>query len=126
MPNIKVVSTDDYRGAVAAVERYIEGIRLGKWGPIRQAFHEDATMHGYYGKDLSGGSFNDLKDYIEKNGGSPNLKTRIDILAITPTSAVAQVDMEGAGPGSQYTDFHSLLKFDGQWKILAKTFHLYD
>ncbi|KAI9036810.1 uncharacterized protein KD926_001265 [Aspergillus affinis] len=125
MPNSKPVPTQDYTDAAAAVEKYVTGVQTGKWELIEEAFHKDATMHGYYGNDLNGGSFQALKAFIDEHGASPNMTTRIDILSITPTTAVARVDMEGAGTGLDYTDFHSLMKIDGRWRIFAKTFHFY-
>ena len=53
-------------------------------------------------------------------------KTRIDVLAITPTTAIVRVDMEKDVIGLDYTDFHSLLKQDGTWRIIAKVYHAYE
>jgi hypothetical protein len=61
-----------------------------------------------------------------KNGTAPDIKTRIDVLAITPTTAVVRVDMEKDAIGSNYTDFHTLIKIDGTWHIIAKVYHMYE
>jgi hypothetical protein len=67
-----------------------------------------------------------LYDFVEKNGTAPDIKTQIDILAITPTTAVVRVDMEKDAIGADYTDFHTLIKIDGTWRIIAKVYHMYD
>ena len=45
---------------------------------------------------------------------------------MTPTTAVVRVTMERDAAGADYTDYHSLIKIDGRWKVVAKLFHLYD
>ena len=67
-----------------------------------------------------------LYDFVEKNGTALDIKTRIDVLAITPTTAVARVDMEKDAIGADYTDFHTLIKLNGTWHIIAKVFHMYE
>ncbi len=46
-------------------------------------------------------------------------------LDMTPTTAVVRVTMENDAPGGDYTDYHTLIKIDGTWKIVAKLFHEY-
>ena len=50
----------------------------------------------------------------------------IDVLAITPTTAVVRVDMERDAIGDDYTDFDTLIKLDGTWQIIAKGFPMYE
>jgi hypothetical protein len=54
------------------------------------------------------------------------MNTYLDVLAITPTTAVVKVDREGECTGTPYTDFHTLIKLDDTWTIIAKVFHAYD
>ena len=51
-------------------------------------------------------------------------KTRIDVLSIEGTAATVRVVLED-WHGIAFTDFHNLLKIDGEWKIVAKVFHQY-
>jgi hypothetical protein len=57
---------------------------------------------------------------------APDIKTRLDVLAITPTTAVVRVDMEKDAIGANYTDFHTLIKIDGTWHIIAKVYLMYE
>ena len=66
---------------------YVEGLRMGNVTVLSQAFHKDATMYGYPDGKLLHGPIKNLYDFVEKNGPAPNIKTRIDVLAITPTTA---------------------------------------
>ncbi|MHC2108885.1 nuclear transport factor 2 family protein [Methylobacterium sp. CM6246] len=121
--NSKAVATQDFDAVVAAVQRYVDGMQTGDPKTTAKAFHDDAVMYGFAGGTLLGGPISNLYDYVEKSGKAPNMRTRIDVLAITPTTAVARVDMENDANGADYTDFHTLIKQDGQWKVIAKLFH---
>jgi Putative lumazine-binding len=124
--NIKTVPTKDYEDVVATVSKYVEGLSVGSVTDISQAFHKEAIMYGFTDDKMLGGPIKNLYDFVEKNGTAPDIKTQIDILAITPTTAVVRVDMEKDAIGADYTDFHTLIKLDGTWRIIAKVYHMYD
>ena len=124
--NIKIISTKDYEDVVETVKKYVEGLRIGSVATISNAFHNDAVMYGYTNGRLLGGPIDNLYDFIEKNGTAPDIKTHLDVLAITPTTAVVRVDMEKDAIGANYTDFHTLIKINGNWQIIAKVYHMYE
>jgi hypothetical protein len=124
--NIKTVPTKDFEDVVATVSKYVEGLRVGSVASLAQAFHNDAVMYGFTDGELHSGPIKNLYDFVEKNGTAPNIKTRLDVLAITPTTAVVRVDMEKDAVGADYTDFHTLIKLDGTWQIIAKVYHMYE
>jgi hypothetical protein len=124
--NIKTVPTKDYEDVVATVSKYVEGLSVGSVTEISQAFHKEAIMYGFTDDKMLGGPIKNLYDFVEKNGTAPDIKTQIDILAITPTTAVVRVYMEKDAIGADYTDFHTLIKLDGTWRIIAKVYHMYD
>jgi hypothetical protein len=123
--NIKIISTKDYEDVVETVKKYVEGLRIGSVDTISNAFHKDAVMYGYTNGELLGGPIDNLYDFVEKNGTAPDIKTHLDILAITPTTAMVRVDMEKDAIGANYTDFHTLIKINDNWKIIAKVYHMY-
>ncbi len=124
--NIKTVPTKDFEDVVATVAKYVEGLRVGSIDGLIEAFHKDAVMYGFTNGELLGGPIKNLYDFVEKNGTAPDIKTRLDVLAITPTTAVVRVDMEKDAIGTDYTDFHTLIKLDGTWQIIAKVYHMYE
>jgi hypothetical protein len=124
--NVKTVLTQDFEDVVATVAKYVEGLRVGNIANLNQAFHKDAIMYGFTNGDLLGGPIENLYEFVEKNGSATDIKTRVDILAITPTTAVVRVDMENDAIGANYTDFHTLIKLDGNWQIIAKVYHMYE
>lgn len=127
MSNVKPVATADYEAVITTVLHYVKGLRIGSNSTIAKAFNKDATMYGFTPDgNLLGGHISNLYKYVDECGAAPDIKTRLDVLAITPTTAVVRVDMEGDGAGVDYTDFHTLLKVGGTWEIFAKVFHAYD
>ncbi|KAF4900566.1 hypothetical protein K4K54_002334 [Colletotrichum sp. SAR 10_86] len=127
MSNVKTIPTSEYDAVVKVVQDfYIGGCAKGDSALLAQGFHKDATMYGHMADGaLLGGPIQNLYDFIGSAGAAPQMKARCDILAITPTTAVVRVDMEKDAAGNSYTDFHSLLKFDGEWKVISKVFHTY-
>ncbi|CAJ0553099.1 Ff.00g116110.m01.CDS01 [Fusarium sp. VM40] len=126
--NIKTVSTADYDGAIAAADKYIEGLRVGSSDLAAEAFHKDAIMYGFISPpkpDMLAGPIGNLWTFIKNEGSAPHIKTRNDVLAITQTTAVIRIDMEGDASGANYTDFLTLIKMEEEWQVIAKVFHKY-
>ncbi|KIL84651.1 hypothetical protein FAVG1_12178 [Fusarium avenaceum] len=123
--NIKIIPTDEYKAVISAVQHYIDSLVGASQESLNKAFHKYATMTGWSPDgSLASGSYTALQGYFETYGPAKNLKTHTDVLGITPSTAVVRVDIEGA-PDAPYTDFHTLFKIDGEWKIIAKAFHAY-
>lgn len=91
--NIKAVPASEYNAVIAVAEKYVEGLRVGSPDRLAEAFHKDAVMYGFTNGELLGGSVSNLFDFVRSNGTAPNITTRLDVLAITPTTAVVRVDM---------------------------------
>ena len=124
--NIKTIPTSEYEAVIKTVQAYVDGLIAGDNKVISTAFHKDAIMYGLTAtKELLGGSISNLYQYVDQYGKAPEIKVRLDVLGITPTTAVVKVDMEKDAGGFDYTDFHTLIKLDGRWSIIAKTFHTY-
>ncbi|MFJ7315536.1 nuclear transport factor 2 family protein [Pseudomonas sp. NPDC098747] len=124
--NIKAVSTAEYNAVIATTSQYVEGLRVGSADSVAQAFHKDAVMYGFTHGELLGGPIKNLFDFVNKNGAAPDITTRLDVLAITPTTAVVRVDMENDAIGADYNDYLTLLKIDGAWEVIAKVYHQFD
>ena len=123
------VSTE--RDAVmAAMQSYIDGVRLGNSNVMRPRFHEVAMIFGYYPGGVMQQPIQALFDWIDKNGPSPDLKTEFGDIDIRETIASVQLevrDLSGAlaGTGVQMSDIFLLLRTDAGWKITQKAFPWY-
>ena len=124
--NIKAVPTAEYTAVIATANQYVEGLRIGDAQGVAQAFHKEAVMYGFTNGELLGGPIKNLFDFVEKNGAAPQISTRLDVLAITPTTAVVRVDMETDAIGADYNDYLTLIKIGGVWKVIAKVYHQFE
>ena len=125
--NTKVVSVDDYNAVLEAAHNYVEGLRTGDADTVAKAFHKEAIMYGLAGgKTLLGGPIGNLYDFVRRNGSAPEVKTHMDVLAITPTTAVVRIDMEKDAIGADYNDYITFIKLDGRWQAIAKVFHQFN
>ncbi|AZF37435.1 Permease of the major facilitator superfamily [Pseudomonas sp. R4-39-08] len=124
--NIKAVPTAEYNAVIAVAQHYVDSLRIGSAEGLEQAFHKDAVMYGFTNGQLLGGPINNLFDFVRTHGTAPDITTRLDVLAITPTTAVVRVDMENDAIGADYNDYLTLIKIDGTWKVIAKVYHQFE
>ncbi len=106
------------------VQHYIDGGKSGKGDDMKPAFHEDATVFGYVGADLFAGPIQKLFAWNDDNGAATELQVRIASIDLTDTVATVRLELDN-WIGSRYTDMFTLLKVDGEWKIMNKVFHLH-
>ncbi len=106
------------------IQHYIDGARDGKGDLMKPAFHDDATIFGYIGPDLFAGPIQKLYDWNDENGPATEIETNIASIDIEGTIATARLEADN-WTGLKFTDMFTLLKTDGQWKIMNKVFHLH-
>ncbi len=106
------------------VQRYIDGAKSGKGEEMKPAFHEDATIFGYVGDDLFAGPIQRLFDWNDKNGPATKLQAQITNIDLIDTVATVRLELDDWS-GYRYTDLFTLLKVDGEWKIMNKVFHVH-
>ena len=125
--NTKFVSVKEYDAVITAAKYYVDGLKSGDADLVAKAFHKDAVMYGLSnGTTLLGGPISNLYDFVRQNGNAADIKTHIDVLAITPTTAVVRIDMEKDAIGADYNDFLTFIKLDGRWQAIAKVFHQFN
>ena len=106
------------------VQHYIDGAKSGKGDDMKPAFHKDATIFGYAGADLFGGPIQLLFDWNDGNGPATELQARIASIDLVDTVATVRLELTNLN-GARYTDMFTLLKFEGEWQIMSKVFHLH-
>lgn len=113
------------REAIArTLETYISGGISGKSSDMQPAFHPTATIHGYLGPDLIAGPIQGLYDWIDASAPAAELTFEIANIDVFETVATARVECHNWG-GHRFTDMFTLLKTDGEWKIVSKIFYLH-
>jgi hypothetical protein len=118
------ISISDYDAIKATIQHYIDGAIAGKGALMQPGFHADATIYGYVGPELFAGPIRNLYDWNDSNGPATGLIARIVSIDLVETIASVRLESDN-WTGHRFTDFFTLLKMDGQWKIMNKVFHLH-
>ncbi len=117
-------NVNEYDVIAKVVQHYIDGARSGKGHDMKPAFHKDATIFGYVGADLFAGPIQKLFSWNDENGPAKGLQARIASIDLIGTVATVRLELDN-WTGSRFTDLFTLLKVDGEWKIMNKVFHLH-
>ncbi|MDA2921116.1 nuclear transport factor 2 family protein [Desulfobacterota bacterium AH_259_B03_O07] len=117
-------NVSDYDAIAKTVQHYIDGAKSGRGADMKPAFHEGATIFGYVGTDLLAGPIQQLFDWNDQNGPATGLQARIASIDMIGTVATVRLELED-WTGSRFTDLFTMLKVDGEWKIINKVFHLH-
>ena len=118
------IKVSEYDVIEKTIQHYLDGARSGKGEDMKPAFHKDATIFGYAGSDLFAGPIQQLFDWNDENGPATGLKARIASIDLIDTVATVRLELDN-WTGSRFTDLFTLLKVDGEWKIMNKVFHLH-
>jgi hypothetical protein len=110
-------------GVREAIQHYFQGHATGQGEHFRKAFHTDAKLFFIRDGKLTQWT---AEEYISRASGKPaadeaQRKRRIDSIDISGNAAVVKLTLDY--PSVVFTDYMSMLKIDGQWKIVNKTFH---
>jgi Putative lumazine-binding len=107
----------------AAIEHYFQGHATGDGAHFRKVFHPHSklffTREGQIAQRTS-------EEYISGAPGKPpadeaQRKRTIDWIDVTGDAAVAKITL--TYPAVTFTDYLSLLKTGGEWKIVNKLFY---
>ena len=105
------------------VQLYFDGIIKYDEQALRKAFHADASIIG--SKDDGTQDWEPFQEWVlYTRGKAPDpsgRNNRILSIDITGRAAVVKTDLDW--PSVHYVDYLSLLKIDGQWKIVNKIWH---
>jgi hypothetical protein len=110
-------------GARKPLELYLKGHATGDGGFWRQAFHPSARIEGMRdGKLVS----RTVEEFAGGASGKPaedeaQRKRRIVSVDVTDDAAFAKIELDY--PKVKFTDYFTLLKVDGEWKIMSKVYH---
>lgn len=121
--NQRRVSANEYNNVVDLAAKYIEALRTGNVNMLSDIFHKDCATYGTVNGKLMGRTTNPTVDFIKDYGSSPEIVAHIDVLDITPTTAVVRVVIEKDAVGSDCNEYLSFIKLDTVWTVIAKVFH---
>lgn len=115
--------SEDEAGVRAALEHYLAGHATGQAVHFRQAFHAEAKLFWIRDGQLAQRT---SAEYIGGARGIPaedeaDRKRWIESIDIAGNAASAKIILDY--PGVTFTDYMSLLKVDGEWRIVNKIFY---
>lgn len=105
-----------------AVETYLHGLKFNDVESFKKAFHPEAKLF-FVKKDGSLGQLTQ-EQWYQGFAGSAGKEEEgaLKILAVDITGNAASVKVREEYPNSVYTDYVSLLKLGGAWKIVNKVY----
>ena len=106
-----------------AVEKPLKAYLSGEPEQLKQAFHPGATMFFARNDSLIAVPIPEYIARVEESrakGPPPKRVERIAQVDISGTSAVARLELEY--PNQKLTDYMSLVKYGGEWRIVNKIF----
>ena len=109
------------------VNLYIRG-SAGDVELLRSIFHPAALMNGYFNEHLGIGSPEPFFAEVSKLQGSEpgeNYQGEIESIEVIGDVATARL-VETDFLGSDFVDFFHLIRIEGEWKIVSKTYHQAD
>ena len=117
-------NVSEYGAIAKSLQPYIDGAKSGRGEDMRPAFHNDATVFGYVGDALFAGPIQQLFAWNDENGPATELQARIASIDLIDTVATVRLELDN-WTGQRFTDLFTLLKVDGEWKVMNKVFHLH-
>ena len=121
---MSATAVNEYDAIARVVQQYVDGGKSGRGDVMKEAFHPDATIFGYVGPDLFAGPIQRLFDWNDQNGPASELEARLGSVDITGTVATVRLELDN-WTGHRFTDMFTLVKIDGEWKIISKVFYLH-
>jgi hypothetical protein len=120
-----MATTGSEQGEITrAVDLYVEGVRDGDGAKLREAFHPEAWMFG----SLAGTRYDEpIGELIALVDGKPvdvdgSFQARVMSVEQVGDAAFAVLEEDGFWGTVSFTDFFTLARIDGTWKIVNKTF----
>ncbi len=119
------MSSDDRAEITAVITQYVGAYLRADVDALRTVFARDAVMNGYVGNRLVTGAPEIFIQNVSKapSIGSLGQNPRYEIGEIQITGHAAAVTVTQYDFGDfNFTDYMHLMKRDGRWQIISKTF----
>jgi len=111
--------TTDIQQIENTINQYFDGMITHNSKSFEKAFHPSASMKWMEKEYMEVNAVNALSEYVNSNE-PVKTKTKIVSLNIIGDAANAQLELEYET--FYFIDFMHLLKIEGEWKIVSKTY----
>jgi hypothetical protein len=117
---------DDEVAVRQLLERFVDATYRGDVSVLRSSFHEKASMNGYLGSELLLGTpepfYADIESHPSMADSGAPFEAQIEIVQVSDRTASVLVRETGFFGDGKFIDHFHLLKTDGEWRIITKTF----
>ena len=112
--------SNDFKSIATTLNYYLDGGTNNDYSTLIKAFHKDAEVK--FINDNNEIESKKAKEFFGgmKPGPKSNRKTRIANINVTGHAANAHIVIEF--PDFEFNDYMTLLKVNGEWKIVTKIF----
>ena len=114
---------DEKEAISHTVQLYFDGMMERDRSKLEEAFHPEARLIGYRGGNFTITSFEDWASGTAKGEKRDRKQYNNKLLDIDLKGYTAIAKTELFWPGIYYFDYLTLMKIDGQWKIVHKTWY---
>jgi hypothetical protein len=120
---ISFAQQNEIEAITKTVNLYFDGMIRRDRSMLEEAFHPEARLIGYRGENFTVTPFETWATGTAS--GSPRKPSdyKNSIKAIRVEGYTALVETELYWPGIYYYDFLTLIKVEGKWKIVHKSWH---
>jgi hypothetical protein len=117
----------DEQAVAATIQIYFDAMYLSDEDKVHQAFHPNAKIIGYMGKNLLEQTVDEFANFV--GAQSPSAKAKgeaplLDILSVDISGNTAVAKVRDGYLGMTFVDTLSILQLDGNWVIYNKLFHV--
>ncbi|MDO4172681.1 MAG: nuclear transport factor 2 family protein [Prevotellaceae bacterium] len=116
-------SIKEYEAVQEAAMKFVRSVAEGNSQYARELFTDDAVLFGFLDGKAERGSIKQFYNNVDTVSGGDTFKARVDVITVEETLAVVRVLEEGWGGHIDFTDYLLLLKFNDEWKCVAKVYN---
>lgn len=117
---------DEYSALEAVARDYLDGMFYADEAKLRRAFHPKCIMIGHYNGRFEESTVDDFVAEVRGarlKDGAPYTST---IASIDLTGDVAVVKVTDTWANARFTDYLTMAKDQGTWRIINKAFYVQD
>lgn len=114
---------EEETAVTATVQAYFDGMMDRDLEKIQQAFFSESRLVGYRGETLTVTEVKDWAANTAQGEKRDRSQFKNQIHSIEIKEYIALVKTELWWPGIYYFDYLTLMKIEGQWKIVHKTWY---
>lgn len=119
----QVSAQDEKELAKVPVNNYLQAQATGNPDFIRKAFHADAKIMSFSDGKLSVFSLEEFASRFNGKTAPDEAQRKREIVSFDVSGNAASAKIVLDYPTIKFTDYLNLLKIDGEWKIVNKTFY---